>query len=209
MTTFPIDLPDSFRFLTALQDAVSDNVVEAMDARGQILVQDHGASQWKGNFTLPPMLVNGQMYRDWRTFVSRIQQTLGTFKMPPVDIVTGRRYGNPRCDCSFAPAPAGSTVLTVHNNLTGRQSAGIRWFRYEENLYEIISDRPVFRQRPDERIITINPPLVTPIEYIIVIAFPFVEPYCIARATTITHPTLTTNGTYQGAGIFWEQDIQI
>ena len=207
MTTFPLDLPESFEFLTARQDVVSENMVEAEDARGQILVQDHGAPQWQGNFNLRPMSPNEAMYNDWRTFVSLLQQSFGTFRMPPVDVLTERSRNIIACLCLYLPALAGSDTISALNRTSPGQEIGIRWWTYEDNLYEILDDSP--ETRPNLRQWTINPPLVTPIEQTFLNSFTNQQAYCIARATTITHPTITTNGLYQGAGIFWEQDIQI
>ena len=209
MTTFPIDLPESFEFLTARQDVVSENMVEAEDARGQILVQDHGAPQWQGNFNLRPMAPNEAMYNDWRTFVSQIQQSFGTFRMPPVDIFTGQRYKSQPCECMVLATTTGRNMIsTTPINFRERgRPIGARWWTHEDNLYEVIVDidNP---HRANERLLTINPPLITDV-LVQRITISEAEAYCIARATTITHPTITTNGLYQGAGIFWEQDIQI
>ena len=207
MTAFPLNLPASFRFLTARQDAVSDKVVEMEDARGQILVQDHGAPQWMGNFTLIPMTPNDPMYNDWRTFTSQLQQSFGTFRIAPVDVLTGQRYSLPSYGGRVAPAPAGATVVSAyffHIHPLRPEITGLKWFTHEDNLYEIINETA----EPDINYLTINPPLITTnggFERV----FSEEDAYCIARATTITHPTITPNGLYQGASIFWEQDIQI
>ena len=205
MTTFPIDIPASFKILNAKQDAVSDNVVLARDARGQILAQDQGAPQWKGNFTLRPMSVNEPMYSDWRIFVSQIQKSLGTFKMPPVDVLTGQTHPSPPCFCRVNRAPAGSAVIRGGPTEGDDSLVGIKWFTYENNLYEVIAETAEHNTHE----FTINPPLVTSIDEGILTTLSDEDAYCIARATTITHPTITTNGLYQGAGVYWEQDIQI
>ena len=211
MPAYPLDLPKSFRILSGDQDMVMDNIVEAKDARGQIQARNLGAGRWKGSFNLTPMSPNEAMYDDWRSFTSQLRQSFGTFKIPPFDILTGQRYKIPPCDCFFEGSLVGESELFVIDlDLTTGADffpPAIRWFTHDDNLYEVISQRRD-PSRNNLFLSIINPPLITAIPDHRPTELAEEKAHCIARATTITKPTITKDGMYSGARIEWTQVIQ-
>ena len=215
MPEYPLKFPESFRFLNGGQDVVKDNIVEARDSRGQIQARDLGGGRWTGSFNLVPMSPNGEMYEAWRYFTSLLRQGFGTFKMPPFDILTGQLYKMTPCRCFISPAAVGERGLGLFDsNLSVNgmsRLSNLRWFTHDDNLYEFIglvevnigsAHNPNLATR-----IEINPPLITPLAR----GFRNIyeeDTYCIARATTITLPSIASNGMYRGAGIQWTQVIQ-
>ena len=218
MPSYPINLPASFRFLNGDQDRVMDNIVEAKDSRGQIQARNLGGGRWMGSFNLIPMGPNDQIYNDWRAFISQLRQSFGTFKMPVIDILTGQRYKLPPCFCFIAPGEAGDTELIIQD--VNRPSEGsvpgqgflpdiseLRWITLDDNLYEIIAHRPALNPAHTDLSI-INPPLAAPFLGSNSHNLSDTEAYCIARATTVTKPTIDNKGMYTGAGIQWTQVLQ-
>ena len=210
MPTYPLALPDSFRFLSGDQDVVEDNIVEARDSRGQIQARDLGGARWTGSFNLTPMSPNEDMYKDWRAFISQLRQSFGTFLMTPLDVLTGQKYKLPECSCYFFGAELGDREIGTYDFNRNDLEADIffapviKWLVLQGNLYEVISVRP-HDEDSTAAYLTINPPLATPIREGTFITIREENTYCIARATTITQPTLATNGMYSGAGIAWTQ----
>ena len=213
MPAYPLDLPKSFRILSGDQDMVMDNIVVAKDARGQTQARNLGGGRWKGSFNLTPMSPNEAMYEDWRSFTSQLRQSFGTFKMPPFDILTGQRYKTPECFCYIFETEAGVNELFFYDLYTVNEFGAIvppelRWFTLDDNLYEIISLRPTPGSLSGDLTTIINPPLITPILEDIFNDISDTAAYCIARATTITQPTITKDGMYSGARIQWTQVIK-